>query len=77
MNEIFAKLMDILKEQVPTADPTAVTMDSRLREDLGIDSLRMMMLAIVVEDSFGFRFEGTPTLNTVGDLCDHIAKATA
>lgn len=68
----FDKLMEILKEQLPGADPAAVTEATRLREDLGIDSLRMMMLAIVVEDTFGFRFEGTPAFGTVGDLCRYI-----
>lgn len=68
----FDKLIDILKAQLPNTDASVVRMETRLREDLGIDSLRMMMLAIVVEDTFGFRFEGTPAFETVGDICRYI-----
>jgi acyl carrier protein len=37
---------------------TAVTGDHRLREDLGIDSLSLIDVAVAAEDTFGIRIPG-------------------
>lgn len=43
-----------------------------LQNDLGLDSLAIMMISIVVEEKFGFEFEGNISFETVGELCDYI-----
>ncbi|MBQ1223995.1 MAG: acyl carrier protein, partial [Oscillospiraceae bacterium] len=51
--------------------------ETKLVEDLGLDSLNMMLLAVSVEDEFGFRFDDMPVFETVGDISLYIEKKTA
>lgn len=73
---IFDKLIVILQRVKPNVDISGVTMDTRLITDLGIDSLSMMLLAISVEDEFGFEFGDDTNFNTVKELCDYIEAKT-
>ena len=52
------------------ADLGHVTAQTRLQEDLGLNSITMLMLMIGFEDEFSFRFptERLPELHTVGDV---------
>lgn len=47
-----------------------VTAQTRLQEDLGLNSITMLMLMIGIEDEFSIRFptERLPELHTVGDV---------
>lgn len=54
---IYGKLIEIFKRIKPSVDENKITMDSRLVEDLAIDSLTMMLLAISVEDEFQMQFK--------------------
>lgn len=49
---VFDQLKEILADLL-TADPAAITPESRLIEDLGCDSLDMVDLAYVISDEFG------------------------
>lgn len=71
------KLKAILNEVNPAVITEGITSETRLNEDLGLDSLNMMLLAVQVEDEFGFRFDDMPTFVTVGDICDYIEKKTS
>ena len=66
------KLKDILGKVLPDVDMTAVTEDTRLVEDLGFDSLAMMMMAMELEDAFNFKFTEFVKFETVGDVCDYL-----
>ena len=52
------------------ADLDHVTEQTRLQEDLGLNSITMLMLMIGIEDEFSIRFptERLPELHTVGDV---------
>ena len=52
------------------ADLGHVTAQTRLQEDLGLNSITMLMLMIGIEDEFSIRFptERLPELHTVGDV---------
>jgi acyl carrier protein len=56
---------------------TAVTGDHRLREDLGIDSLSLIDVAVAAEDRFGIRIpdKDLECLQAVGDMLDYIRRA--
>ena len=47
-----------------------ITLSSTLNDDLGVDSLTMIEIAVDVEDEFGMRIEDdhVATLETVGDV---------
>ena len=59
------------------ADPAAVTRGSRLREDLGINSLSMIDVACAAEDRFGVRVpdDDLERFVTVGDAVDFLQHA--
>ena len=57
--------------------PAEVTRDTRLREDLGIDSLSLIDVAVAAEDAFEVRIpdEDLERFQTVGDVVDHIRRS--
>lgn len=73
---IFDKLLEIFENVIPEVDANEITPDSSLTEDLGLNSLTMMLLAVSIEDEFGIQFENTDKLETVQDVCDYIAEKT-
>ena len=77
MENTLEKLKALLQNSMPDTDTEQITRDSDLLSDLGLDSLNLMLLAIVAEDEFSIRFETGFHPETVGDLCDYIDKAEA
>ena len=51
---------------------TTVSEETRLIDDLGFDSLAMMMMAMELEDAFGFKFTELVRFETVGDVCGYL-----
>jgi acyl carrier protein len=64
-------------ENVAKLNRTDVTGDKRLREDLGIDSLSLIDVAVATEDMFGIRIpdEDLKRFQEVGDVLDYIRRA--
>jgi acyl carrier protein len=75
-NDIQATVTRIL-EQVAKVDPAAVARDTRLREDLGIDSLTLIEVAVATEDALGVPLpdEDLERFQTVGDVIDYVQRA--
>ena len=73
---MLEKLKDILSRVLPDVDMNAVTEGSRLVEDLGFDSLAMMMMSMEIEEAFGFRFMEFVRFETVGDVCRYLEEKT-
>jgi acyl carrier protein len=67
------RLKAIFERAVPDTDPSSITRESRLMEDLGFDSLALMMMAMGIEDAFGYRFTEFVRFTTVGEVCDYLA----
>lgn len=74
--EILEKLREILSVVKPQIDVKDVTPDTLLANDLGIDSLSMMLMALAIEDKFGFRFDTVKPFITLGEVCDYIKAST-
>lgn len=72
--EILAGLAEIVEEVagIETAD---VTTDKTFVDDLDIDSLSMVEIAVQAEDKFGVKIpdDKLAELKTVGDAVDYIA----
>lgn len=76
-SEIIGKLKDILliadsgnAEKIKAADE-----NTRLAEDLGLNSVNVLYLVIAIEEVFNIRFDddtGVDTFRTVGDVADYI-----
>ena len=66
------KLKEILGKVLPDVDMSTVTEATRLIDDLGFDSLAMMMMAMEIEDAFKFKFTEFVKFETVGDVCGYL-----
>ena len=73
---VFDKLVEIFANVIPEVESSEITPESELFEDLGLNSLTMMLLAVSVEDEFNIKFEDVENLNTVQDVCDYITDKT-
>jgi len=75
--EIRSKLATIIAEKVNSrVSAQQIQWDTRLRDDLGFDSLAAAELMYEIEDTFGTALEGTEptTLVTIRDAVDAIAR---
>jgi len=75
--EIRAKLATIIAEKVTShVSAEQIQWDTRLRDDLGIDSLAVAELMYEIEDTFGTTLEQTEpgALVTVRDAVEAIAR---
>lgn len=70
---MLEKIKEVLEEAV-NADKDKVVPEARLQEDLEIDSLAAVELALELEDSFGIEIEDEELANlkTVQDILDLI-----
>ncbi len=66
------KLKEILGKVLPEVTMSEITEDTKLVDDLGFDSLAMMMLAMELEDAFNFKFAEFVKFETVGDVCGYL-----
>ena len=70
---MLEKLKDILAKVVPDVDMSAVTEETKLVDELEFDSLALMMMAMEIEDAFGYTFTEFVKFETVGDVCVYLA----
>lgn len=70
---ILNELKEILILIKPSMDLSEVTEASQLVRDVGLDSLTILLLSLAVENKFGFKFEGTPKFETVGEVIDYVS----
>jgi acyl carrier protein len=75
--EILAGLAEIVEEVAGVAKDD-VTVDKSFVDDLDIDSLSMVEIAVQAEDKFGVKIpdDELANLKTVGDAVDYITKNT-
>ena len=69
---MYERLLKIIKESVPNLDVSKVTEDSLLVEDLGMDSIAMLMMSMSIEDEFGITFDDLVVFKTVKDVLNYL-----
>lgn len=75
--ETFEALKEILSKICPSLDIASVKMESLLAEELGLDSLSMMLLAMAAEHRCGITFDSAVAFKTVDDICAYVSERTA
>ena len=72
---IFEKITEILAEQLAAGQDT-MTMETKIAEELGADSLDLVDLLMSIEDEFGVEIpdEEVENLHTIGDVVNYISK---
>jgi len=73
--DIVAGLAEILNE-VADIDPAEVSIEKSFVDDLDVDSLSMVEVAMAAEEKFGVKIpdEQLGKLKTVGDAVDYISN---
>ncbi|WP_280468844.1 meromycolate extension acyl carrier protein AcpM [Nocardia cyriacigeorgica] len=73
--ELVAGIAEII-EEVTGIEPSEVTIDKSFVDDLDIDSLSMVEIAVQTEDKYAVKIpdEDLAALRTVGDAVDYIQK---
>lgn len=75
-NDILEKLKEIMQSMYDSVSPSFqnATEETRLMEGLGLNSVGLLYMVIIVEETFGIRFEqvGNGNFQTVGDVIDYI-----
>ena len=76
--EIFEKLKELVVDQLGVEEDE-VTMEASMQDDLGADSLDLVVLVMSVEEEFGVKVadEDLENIKTVGDIVDYIEENKA
>ncbi len=76
-DEILDNLAEVVNE-VAGVETSEITPEKSFVDDLDIDSLSMVEIAVQVEDRFGVKVpdDELANLTTVGDAVNYIAKST-
>jgi len=69
---MLEQLKSILAKVNNKIDMDSVTEETKLIDDLGLDSLSIMLFAMEIEAAFDFRFTEPVKFETVGDVCRFI-----
>lgn len=74
--EILNKIKQLLVAVYPQSEEHVLrsSMDSKLADDLGLNSMGILCMVIAIEEEFGIEFEGTSFSDfpTVGSVVDYI-----
>ena len=72
---MFEELCTILAEQL-NVNAEDITMDSRIKDDLGADSLDILQLLMTIEEEKGVTIpdEELASFSTVGDIVNYLEK---
>lgn len=73
---IFEKVQKLLAESLNIDDPSKITLESNVVQDLGADSLDMVEMLMSLEDNFGITVpdEAANELVTVGAIVKYIEE---
>lgn len=78
IKEIEAKVKEFLVDELEI-DEDKIYADSRLKEDMGIDSLEVVDVVVLVESTFGVKMknEDFKVVKTYSQFCNFIAEKLA
>ena len=76
--EIEETVIEFLIEDLEI-EPDKISMDGRMKEDIGIDSLDLVDVVVIVDKKFGFKIQPEEMKNivTLKDFCDYIEQKIA
>jgi acyl carrier protein len=77
-DQILADMADIVND-ITGVDQSEVTLEKSFVDDLDVDSLSMVEIALAAEERFGVKIpdDELANLKTVGDAVSYIEKAKA
>ena len=74
-DKLFNDVKKVLAKQLRKPEDS-ITAESRIMEDLGADSLNILMLLMTIEEDFGIKVpdEELVVFKTVGDVVSYLEK---
>lgn len=72
--EILEKLKGVVLTVKPGTDTDKVGAETKLVEDLGLDSLTMILVALSIENTFGIQVANDAPFRTVDDVVGYISS---
>lgn len=71
--DVFETVKKAIVDEL-SIDPKKVTLDSKLKEDLGADSIDAVQIIMDLEDAFGIEIDedNAGAMETVGDVVKYI-----
>ncbi len=73
-DQVFARIARLIAE-LEDLDPTTIQLESRLEQDLGMDSLSIVELQMAAEEAFGVTLPEDEVPRTVGAAVDAVMAA--
>ena len=74
--DTLERLKKVFKSVKPNVNTDTITDQTLLMQDLGVDSLSMILLALAIEKEFDFRFDTVEPFKTVGEVVAYIESKT-
>lgn len=71
------RLKEILGKVLPDTDLSGIAEETKLVDDLGFDSLAIMMMSMEIEDAFNFKFTEFVKFESIGDVCKYLDENVA
>ena len=73
---ILNELKTIFKQINPKIDSDKIIPDTRLTEDLGLDSLTILLMSFAKQNRFEFKFDVAQKFINVGEVIGYIESRT-
>ena len=72
---MFEQVKEMLAKQLKK-DAAKITLETKIKEDLGADSLDVMEMLMNIEEDYGIRIPDEDIVDfvTVGDIVDYLEK---
>lgn len=72
--EIIEELKNTLRLVNPKINVDGITEKTLLKEDLGLDSLYMILMALAIEKKYNIKFNPETTPKSIEDICRFIIE---
>lgn len=76
--ELFSRIQKVAAKELKIEDPARIQLNSRFKEDLGVDSLSSIELMMGLEDEFGLEIANgdVEELLTIEDVVNYLENKT-
>ncbi|MBO6161752.1 MAG: acyl carrier protein [Eubacterium sp.] len=73
---MFEEIKELLVKQLKLKDPSVITLDTKIQEDLGADSIDVLQLLMTLEERKGFMIPDEELMKfvTVRDVLEYLEK---
>lgn len=73
---VLATIQKMIANQLSISDPSSITLETNLLDDLDADSLDAVEIIMAIEDEFGIEIpdEMAESLKTIGEIVEYVEE---